>query len=204
MELQHMLVVDGHLKSLWLCQDDEVKVCIGHKREVTQLAFLLAPSSPLAVVAHYGVNAAVSKTEADIYVHHNVTSIVVTLLQVDGEPGGVGMRDAADGNHSSWTQTSRNASFQWYRGVVHWPTGWCSAWIKATAAVEPDEVDGYFSLDDQKLAHLFWQAVCKVSIVAPIYFDLEHLRFDLDANVKWFALVKMLGFAVLASPAIVV
>lgn len=74
-----------HLESLGLAQDDDVEVGAGHEGEVGNAALLLSPAAPLAMVAHHRVHA-VAVPEADVEVHGDVTPVVHSVLQVDGEP----------------------------------------------------------------------------------------------------------------------
>lgn len=75
-----------HLKSLWLHEDEHVKVGVGHEGEVTGTPLLLPPPSSLAVVAHDSVHA-VAEAETHVKLQGNITSIVRSTLQVDTESG---------------------------------------------------------------------------------------------------------------------
>lgn len=88
--LHQVLVVDSNLEFVFLCKYDHVKAVIRHEGKIWAVCLLTSPATAHERIPHENVNLA-ANAEACVTMQSDVTTVIGTAHQVDGESFCIGI-----------------------------------------------------------------------------------------------------------------
>lgn len=226
-ELQQVLIVDSNLELVLFSHYDHVKVGIGHEGKVRAMSLLCSPTTALAGISEDDVKVP-AHPEAYVTMQGDVTSVIGTAHQVNGESFCIWIWNSADENHFPRENASRNRCCKWHRRVINWLRG--SSWVSpgritpgrvissswrrwcrhgstvglAVCSIKPDAVDLNTALYRQSVHVMFLDSVAEVAKMSTVHGNLVMMVLTKYGDFKGHPpLEGLVAASLLPSPAMV-